>query len=194
MNVYEGNINSIREAKVGEPIHKSTIDFLDENAVIKELDAARDEFAGFDHEESLTVTRDGKVWRVKGEERRVNPASIQNAGSDLKGSYSYHNHPTKETHYSFSADDVQFFFEYGEAYSKAADDQFEYIIIRTPDTLDVDPQIAYSRFRELYKTEIYKMAWDGEIDIDYDGFHEVMKRLSKEYGFFYERRQLNGDQ
>lgn len=179
-------------ANPGEAVHEKTIDFNDRDAVLNELDNAKRDFSNLSHEENLTITSDGKVWRVKGEKREVNPWSIQDSGSSLKGSYSYHNHPASVTHNSFSAEDVSFFFATKQAYSKAADDLFEYTMIRTAKTVDIDPEEAYNKFGELYDNDILEMSFYGKIDIDQDGYHEVMKRLSKEYGFTYKRERLNG--
>jgi len=86
--------------------------------------------------------------------------------------------------------DVGFFFGSGEAYSKAADDVYEYIMVRTAKTLEIAQEVAYSRFDEILKTDVYALAFDGKIDMTMDGYHEVMKRISKEYGFVYERKRL----
>ena len=179
-------------SKVGEAVHVKTIDFEDKKAIQNELDNAQRIFADLNHEENLTITRDGKVWRVKGESGMVNPWSIKDAGSDLSGSFSYHNHPAKVTNYSFSSEDVRFFFEAGEAYSKASDDVFEYVMLRTGETIDIDPITAENRFKEIYKKDVLFMSSENLIDIDTDGFHETMKRLSKELGFKYGRRKLHG--
>jgi len=60
---------------------------------------------------------------------------------------------------------------------------------RIPETLAVRPDVVYHRFKEIYQTDIYELSDAGEIDIDLDGFHETMRRLSREYGFVYERRK-----
>lgn len=179
-------------AAVGEAVHEKTVNFNDKQAVQREIDAAQERFAGLDHEENLTITSDGKVWRVKGKKRSVNPWAIQEAGGNLLGSHSYHNHPEAVSYHSFSADDVRFFFESGQQYSKSSDELFEYVMTRTAKTVDIAPEAIYNRFNEIEKTDIWELAWAGEIDVDADGYHEVMKRLSKEYGFKYERKELNG--
>lgn len=138
------------------------------------------------YEVNRTVTSDGKVWRVSGEEGFVNSSAIP---SDLTGSYSYHNHPAAKTWFSFSAEDVRFFFESGEAYAKASDYLYEYIMERTPETLAVLPEAVYHRFKEIEKTAVAQMKWDGLIDPDIDGFHEIMKILSQELKFFYAREK-----
>lgn len=69
---------------------------------------------------------------------------------------------------------------------------FEYIMIRTAKTVDIDPEEVYNKFGELYDNDILEMSFYGKIDIDKHGYHEVMKRLRKEYGFTYKRERLNG--
>ena len=170
-----------------------TVDFSDKAAVLHQLKQAQIDFAGLDHEMNCTVTSDGKVWRVSGTSGQVNPWGIEALGSSLRGSYSYHNHPAAQTWYSFSAEDVRFFFAAGEEYAVAADDVYAYVMRRTKETLDIDPESAYRRFDEIYKTEIYALSAAEKIDIDADGFHETIARLSKEYMFFYERVRLNGN-
>lgn len=168
----------------GVPIQIGTVNFDDKEAVLDQLDAAQKETMGLDYEVSYSVTSDGKVWRVSGGSAEVHPESIP---SSLKGSYSYHNHPAAKTWYSFSADDVKFFFQHGEAYSKASDHVYEYIMVRTAETLAVDPDMVYHMFEAIYTKDIRALAWDGLIDIDLDGFHETMRRLSRELRFEYGR-------
>ena len=98
-----------------------------------------------------------------------------------------------QTWFSFSADDVRFFFESGQAYSKASDYLYEYVMERTPGTLAVSPEMVYHRFDELYWSDAMRLAADEVIDADMDAYHEVMLRLSKEYRFHYERRKRIGN-
>lgn len=176
------------EAKPGVPVQVGTVNFSDKKAVLAWLNKAQQETAGLSYEVNYSVTADGKVWRVFGAEARVDPASIP---SSLWGSYAYHNHPKAKTWYSFSADDVQFFFEAGEEYSKASDHVYEYIMARTPETLAVDPDVVYHMFDEIYWTDVMKMAAEDIIDADIDAYHETMRRLSEKYHFFYERRKID---
>lgn len=175
----------------GTPVQVGTVDFSDKQAVLARLDAAQRETVGLDYEVNHTVTTDGKVWRVDGEAGTVNPSAIP---SSLTGSYSYHNHPAEKTWFSFSADDVRFFFQSGAAYAKASDSLYEYIMQRTPETLAVDPDVVYHRFKEIFDLEVMKLSFDEEINIDMDGFHEAMRRISMEYGFFYERMKFDAGQ
>ena len=137
---------------------------------------------------STLVTNDGKVWNIKGDSSSVNIGDIP---SSLMHSYSYHNHPSNQTWYSFSAEDVGMFMEYKQRYSKASDDIYEYIMRRTKDTVDLDYNTVYNIFKEIEKTDVILMKWEGIIDPDIDGYHSVMEILSKRYHFEYERRKMN---
>lgn len=168
----------------GVPVQIGAVDFSDKSAVMAQLDAAQEETAGLTYEVNYSVTTDGKVWRVSGESARVDPSAIP---SSLEGSFAYHNHPKAETRFSFSADDVRFFFRHGEMYSKASDHVYEYAMERTAETLAVDPDVVYHMFKRIYANDVRALAWDGLIDMDLDGYHETMKRLSRELRFEYGR-------
>lgn len=175
-----------RPSRPGKPVQIGTVDFSDKKAVLSQLDAAQRETQGLAYEVNRTVTADGKVWRVRGESGAVDLSAIP---SSLAGSYSYHNHPAEKTWFSFSAEDVRFFFESGASYAKASDYMFEYVMRRLPETLAVSPEMVYHRFGELYKHEVLAMAFDGDFDTDIDGFHKTMELLSKELRFEYERTE-----
>lgn len=152
------------------------------------LKSAEKELEGYNYEVNYSITRDGKVWRVSGESSSVKPTAIP---SNLAGSYSYHNHPDAETNYSFSAEDIAFFIWSGEDVSVASDNLFVYTMQRTKGTVEKDWDYVYNRFKEIEKTDVFRMMWDGEIDPDIDKYHEVMKILSKELGVSYERKEKN---
>lgn len=192
---YRGlSVGDFESAESDIPRMVKEIDSRDTALIMEELERAQSDFAKLDHEEDLTITDDGKVWHTRGSAGNVNPWGIEKLGSSLKNSYSYHNHPANETRYSLSAEDVRFFFDSGQCFSKAADDVYEYAMMRTKETLDVDGETAYHRFREIYKNDIYELSWNGLIDIDENGYHETMKRLSEEYHFLYARRLLNASE
>lgn len=162
------------------------VDFDDREAVISRLEEAEKELQGLDYEVNYSVTSDGKVWRTLGQSSAVDLSGIP---SSLAGSYSYHNHLPKQTYYSFSAADVAFFIDSGEAYSKASDHMFEYVMRRTEDTVVKSYDEVYHRFGQIENAEVFAMKWNGEIDPDIDGYHEVMEILSKELKFLYGREK-----
>lgn len=168
-----------------------TIDFSDKNAIMKELDEFEKSSIDLPYERNCTITSDGKVWYLDGSSGFVESELIatQKGGSSLKGSYSYHNHPPKETYFSFSGNDVGFFLQFGEAYSRASDYKYTYIMRRIKDTISADYNDIVSEFDEIKYRTVLQMAFDGLIDMDANGFHETMKILSKKYHFHYERKK-----
>lgn len=140
------------------------------------------------HEEDYTILKDGTVWRTKGTAASVHPEEIQSRyGHTLKGSYSYHNHPARSTHYSMSGEDAGFFLEYGVQYSQASDERYIYFMERTPETLLANYEEVTGRFRKILDGPVREMAFYGRIDPDLEEYHEAMKLLSQEYRFRYER-------
>ena len=187
----KGKSIDFQNAKSGEPILEKEIDFNNKEAVLAELRSAQLSADNLDYEINCSITSDGKVWLVKGEGSAVNPSAIP---SDLKGSYSFHNHPTERSNYSFGASDTGFFLSSGEQYSVASDKIYEYIMERTPETPDVDFDTGFHRFDEYFNNEVMEMAWKDGLDLEHDGYHETMKLLSKEFHFIYKRRKRNEDQ
>lgn len=183
---YVKGANGTGTATPGTAEMVGKVDFNDKQAVISRLDEAERELQGFDYEVNYSVTSDGKVWRVSGESSTVD---LSNIPSSLAGSYSYHNHPPKQTYYSFSASDAAFFINSREAYAKASDHMFEYIMRRTEETVDKSFSEVYHRFKEIYSSDVMQMEWDGIIDPDVDEYHEIMRILSKELRFEYVREK-----
>ena len=164
-------------------------DFSDRKQVSSTLAKWQQDLELLEHEEDVSITTDGTVWHTVGGKRRVHPENIQlQQGVSLQGSYSYHNHPPKETYYSFSADDVDFFFRFGVQYQQASDDVYEYSIERTPDT--TIPENAAAEFKRVYNSEARARAFEDESwDIDENGYDLVLRRLAELYNFKYERRR-----
>lgn len=162
------------------------VDFSDKEKIIQQLNGVEEKLLRLDYEVNVSVTSDGKVWWTSGESSTVHPENIP---SSLKGSYSYHNHPDMQTHFSFSNMDAAFFIESGQEYSKASDSKFEYVMRRTKNTIEKTYAEVYDRYNEIFETHVRAMAFDGQIDMDIDEYHEVMKQLSKEMGFEYERKK-----
>lgn len=183
---YVKSANGIGDTTIGDTRLVDKVNFNDKEAVISKLEEAEKELQGLDYEVNYSVTSDGKVWRTSGQSSTVDLSGIP---SSLAGSYSYHNHPPKQTYYSFSAADAAFFIDSGEAYSKASDDVYEYVMRRTSETVEKSYDEVYHRFGEIENAEVFAMKWNGEIDPDIDGYHEVMKILSKELKFWYGREK-----
>lgn len=165
------------------------VDFSDRKKVGETLESWRTELELLDHEEDISITTDGTVWHTIGGKRQVHPENIQlQQGVSLQGSYSYHNHPPDETYYSFSAQDVDFFFRYGVQYQQASDDLYEYTMERTQETRI--PEDAVAEFDRIYASDARARAFeDASWDIDKNGYDLVMQRLAELYKFKYERRR-----
>lgn len=166
-----------------------TVDYADEKSVLDILERGEAEVSDLPYEVNYTVTSDGKVWRVKGVNGFVDLSGIE---SDLAGAYSYHNHPPKETWYSFSAEDAGFFIANRCELVKGSDDVYEYVMRRTTSTIDMDYHSVYNAFKEIKKSDVLPLAEQGLIDMDVDGYHETMNILSQKYNFSYERRRKDG--
>lgn len=169
------------------PKNVGRIDFSDESAIIKSLNEKKSELEQCPYEVDRTITSDGFIWDTKGVSNAVHPERIEQLGSSLKGSYSYHNHPEKETRFSFSSDDVSFFLHYKNSYSAASDFLYEYEMKATPNTVFADFDTVKSDFENYYRKTVWHKSFDGEIDIDVDGYHEVMMYMSEKYHFVYRR-------
>ena len=136
------------------------------------------------------MTASGQVWRTEGGAGTVHPEQIEAEGGSLAGSYSLHNHPPQETYFSFSADDIGFFFRHLEQYSEAFDHRYRYYMRRTTETPDMDYDDAYRFFEQIYHEYALQLSLDGEIDIDEDGYHVTMVELAKRLKFEYGRKLL----
>ena len=177
----------------GTPKVIGTLETFERNDIVQRFNEAAAQTEKLPYEVDYTVTKDGRVWYTKGGTAAVHPERIETEmGQSLEGSYSYHNHPISESHFSLSEDDVGFFFEYRQQYSMASDEKFRYFMERTAETPWLSYEDAHSAFRSIYDTEIRELAFHGEIDIDLDGYHLTMQRLSKEFSFIYRREENRG--
>lgn len=155
--------------------------------MLKELALISKSLEGLEHEEDITITTDGTIWQTIGTKNHVHPENIElQYHVSLCGSYSYHNHPAKETYYSFSEDDVDFFFRYGVQYQQASDNVYEYVMERTPDT--VAPEGAAAELDNLLSQIGFENEGPG-FDVDVEGYDLVMQRLAEKYKFRYIRRR-----
>ena len=182
----ESNANNGKVKQIG------TVDFNNKQAVKEIIYKAEKEFSDLPYEKCRTVTSDGKIWDVTGTSGTVDNSGIEAEGSSLVGSYSYHNHSKNETYFSFSGEDAEDFISNGEAISMASDYKYRYVMERTSDTKMGDYNAVKHDFNYLCQTDVYQKAWNGEIDFDFDGYHETIKLLSKKYHFNY-RRVLKED-
>lgn len=143
-----------------------------------------DEWVGMDHEEAVVVTADGGIFHAVGGSFNVDTSTL---GERLRGAVDFHNHPDNKTHYSFSDKDVGYFLQMGQQESHAADSLYRYVMRRTGETVDVLSEEVVAEFRRIRKGPVLELAWNGEIDVDVDEYHETVLRLAQKYHFDYER-------
>ena len=174
----------------GRPQLIGRLEQVTEETALETLAGYREELARLDHEVNISVTASGQVWRTEGGAGTVHPEQIEAEGGSLAGSYSLHNHPPQETYFSFSADDIGFFFRHLEQYSEAFDHRYRYYMRRTTETPDMDYDDAYRFFEQIYHEYALQLSLDGEIDIDEDGYHVTMVELAKRLKFEYGRKLL----
>ncbi len=162
------------------------IDVSNKKLVSSYLDNSEKEFINNDYETACVVLNDGDIYKVKGDYSSVDIYSI---GKSLKSSYMYHNHPIKETNYSFSANDIGVFLGNKVEYSKASDFKYEYEMKRTNKTENVSYKEAFHSFRDTFNSNlVLKKMYEGKINPDEDRNDEVMKVLAEKYKFIYSRK------
>lgn len=185
---------STANSAAGKVEQKGTVDYNDKQAVMQKLSEAEKEFVDLPYEKCRVITADGRVWDVTGTSATVDTSVIsEKYGVSLEGSSSYHNHPANETYFSFSGEDAGDFIANSEAVSIASDYKYRYIMGRTNETLVGEYERVRSDFKYIHDTEIYRMSFNGNIDIDEDGNHETMTRLANKYHFKYRRVLKNGE-
>lgn len=183
-----GNSNN-NNTESSKPILVGRLDFNDERAIIKTLEECERDAVNLPYERCRVVTADGKIWDVHGSSGFVDTSTIEKmeGGYSLRGSCSYHNHSRYQTHFSFSAEDVADFISNAEILAKASDYKFSYIMRRTAQTLSLSREQVEHDFKMIYKNDVAEKAFNEDLDMDLDGFHETVKILSNRYGFIYER-------
>lgn len=146
----------------GRPQLIGRLEQVTEETALETLAGYREELARLDHEVNISVTASGQVWRTEGGAGTVHPEQIEAEGGSLAGSYSLHNHPPQETYFSFSADDIGFFFRHLEQYSEAFDHRYRYYMRRTTETPDM-VMMTHIGFSNRYITNmLFNFLWMGK--------------------------------
>lgn len=180
-----GRSSGKTDIKAGETKYRGDIDFSNKSRIMQIIDAAARKYVRTDTEWDLTITADGKMWESRGNIGGVNLAGIE---SSRKGAYSYHNHLDSETNYSFSEDDVAGFIANKEAYMRASDSLYAYEMRRREDTVDATWSEVYHMHKELASRGALDFIRKNQLDPDEYLFDEVLRRMSKELRFDYERK------
>lgn len=134
-------------------------------------------------ENAYVIASNGEVFRIRGNEYQIKiPQWL-----DTKDSIITHNHPIKETHYSFSADDIKLFLSGKVKELRGIDSEYQYVIKSTSKTKYTDIESITNKFNQKYHIEASELARNNKLDIDYDEYDYIVNKLSKEYNFTYKR-------
>ncbi len=117
-------------------------------------------------ENAVVITTNGEIYRCLGTKDRVFPDKL---GDKLIGASVTHNHPIKETEFSFSKDDVRLFEEYALNVLRGTDKVFTYELNRVGVVgVEILP--------------INKIPYD-------DGQNQIVANIAEEKGFGYWREK-----
>lgn len=176
----------------GEPEHEEKkqigkVDFSNRDLVQSELDRYTKEIQKDQkRENAVVISPSGNVYHCFGTVNQVFPDI--DLKEELNGAYVTHNHPDSETNHSFSAGDVSLFFGNHLQELRGTDGQYDYVIRRTAETKDCDPDMASHLFGAKYYYEILDQAWQEDWELEDNGYHDIMKLFARDYGFIYERK------
>lgn len=163
------------------------IDFSNVGAIMNLLNQSKEYYQNLPNEYDVTITATGNVFLSKGLSGGVNPK----INEDRTGAYSYHNHPPEATNFSFSGEDIGDFIEKGEAFMMASDYKYQYVIKRLKETKNITRDDAISMFEETRKVVMAELWKNGVAQEAVDDilFDEVVRKMSKELRFEYERSE-----
>lgn len=156
-------------SKNSKPQHLETIDFNDKKMVQSTLEKYEEQIVGQDYESAILIMPDGKVNRIDGEKATVN---LTLAGN-LAGAAVTHNHPSDETEYTFSDDDLSKFIESEMDILRGVDERYVYELRRHS---GIAPELPVKSIFEM----------DEE-----NSRHYAIDKKAREAGVYYERKQRN---
>lgn len=176
-------VGKVFSGKVSEPIF---IDKVDLDKIDETLEKYEKEMVKLNHETAIIVTKEGKVFSVVGEEASVNFRSI--GEKELEGATVTHNHPLKETLYSFSHFDIKEVLTYKLHRLRGVDEKYIYEIITSQDTLFGDTVNIQHEFTSTFRMEyLDKLFKSGMMSDDEMEFHEINQLMAKKYKYSYRR-------
>ena len=152
------NSNKGLAAKIsgdGIPEHEEakllkTINYSDKKIVMKEINSFEASAIKESIEMACVITSDGEVYQCFGVEDGVFPDF--DLKEKLYGATISHNHPIKETTYSFSAVDLQLFMDYNLDVLRGFDEIYTYEFTRNQDEID-------EQMEEWFIEENYQHCW-----------------------------------
>lgn len=157
------------------------------DSCIKKLKELEKEIENQDYETAYVITEGGKAYRIDGESASVNINGLPKR--ELYNAYMTHNHPPRETRYSFSSFDISEAMRNRFSELRGFDDQFEYSISFRKDTKFEEADVIQHRFTtDFYYAVLDEVMSGAEIDMDLDEYHEINKLMAEEYRYDYERK------
>ncbi len=169
------------------PVMLEKIDVKDNSVIQSTLEKYEKAIWKEPIENAVVITQAGDVKQCFGVKNQVLPNV--DLGDEIKGAWMTHNHPWNETHYSFSAEDLTLFSKYKLSGLRGVDDKFVYCIKRLKETVDLDEDEIVHLFSGSYYHIAMGKGLAGEIDLDFDEYHEIVKLFAKKCGFQYERSE-----
>lgn len=172
-----------------EPGEVRFIKKINPKDALKELKKAESEIVSQDHETAVVVTKQGKMYRVKGGRTFVNIHGLPD--EELYGAFMTHNHPAGETRKSFSPYDISEAMQYRFSVLRGVDVEYEYEMRFKAESVFADADMIYHKFTTENRIQLIEEIRRGKknIDIDEDEYHEINKMFAREYDYSYRRKR-----
>ena len=138
-----------------EPKLIKKLDFSDDKAIEKEISTFEKDAVGKSIETACVITKEGEVYYCYGVEDRVFPD--YDLSEKLFGAIISHNHPMKETSFTFSVDDLQLFMHYNLDTLRGCDEKYIYEFTRDASQIDITPD-DWMNFENFEHSRIIEMA------------------------------------
>ena len=151
--------------RADKPKFDGKIDITDKTLVESKLKEFEESVLKEPIEHAYVIIKDGKTYHFKGSADRVNPEIL---GEALKEAIVSHNHPIRETHFSFSEDDFELFQKYHLTELRGFDEEYEYILKRN----GISPEIEILGLLDMDEREYW---------------HQFIYKRAIEEGVYYER-------
>lgn len=156
------NENTLQNHPKPELLEK--IDYNNKSEVIECLKKYEKIIQNDKTENAIVITKNGEVYQCFGKNNNVWPD--YDLKNKLKGAYVTHNHPKKETEYSFSESDLSLFNEYNLKVLRGKDYKYTYELNRNSKDIDT--------------IDIFNMTEE-------DGIHALNISRAKKYKIGYRR-------
>ncbi len=129
--------NKYTKEKHKPPILLEEIDITNEQNIYNTLEKYEKVIKNDIIENAIVITEEGKVYQCFGNETNVWPDI--DLGEKLLNSYVTHNHPKKETNYSFSEADIRLFEKFNLSKLRGVDDKYIYEFDRNKQNILKNP-------------------------------------------------------